>query len=103
VALRLEGERIPVSALDEVSKLTELTEELSLYAASLTDECLVKLQTLKNVQKLGLGATPITEKGLVHLEALSALQHLWLSRPLTTTPEAEKLKDTIPNLTIHPQ
>jgi hypothetical protein len=103
VALKLEGRQIPATALDEVAKLTELSEELSLYAASIDDDSLSKLQGLKKVYRLGLGATPITEKGLAHLEALTQLRHLWLSRPLATSPEAEKLKESLQGLTIHPQ
>jgi hypothetical protein len=102
VKLKLEGRRIPGSVLDEVCKLTELNE-LSLYAASLTDDNLIKLQSLKNLRSLGLGATLITDKGLIHLEPLSRLQWIWLSRRLVPSQGVDDLKAAIPELTVFPQ
>jgi hypothetical protein len=102
VKLNLDGRRIPASVLDQVSQLTELNH-VSLYAASLTDESLVKLQDLKHLASLGLGAATISEKGLVHLQLLSSLKWIWLSRSLAESPEADQLKQAIPGLTIFPQ
>jgi len=102
VGLRLEGRRIPASVLDEACKLTELTE-LSLYAASISDDDLEKLQSLKNLRGLGLGATAITNKGLAHLEKLPALRWIWLPKALVPSPGLEALKTAIPELTAYPQ
>ena len=64
ILIRLEGRQIPASALEEVGKLTELTEELSLYRANITDDSLAQLESLKKLQRLGLGGTPISAEGL---------------------------------------
>jgi len=102
IHLNLEGRRIPVSAVDEVCKLTEL-RHLSLYAASVTDDSLVKLQSLQKLEGLGLGATPITANGLVHLKEITSLKWLWLSQDLAASKQAEDLKTAIPGLTIYGQ
>jgi hypothetical protein len=102
VKLKLEGRRIPASVLDEVCKLTEL-KDLSLYAASLTDDNLARLQTLKNLRALGLGATLITDRGLIHLEPLSSLQWIWVSKRLVPSQGVDDLKAAIPELTVFPQ
>jgi serine/threonine protein kinase len=102
VRIRLDGQRIPASVVDEVSKLTEL-RLVSLYAASLTDGSLEKLQTLSQLRSLGLGATPITEQGIAHLEPITTLRWLWLPKELVNTPAVDKLKAAIPELTVYPQ
>jgi hypothetical protein len=102
VKLKLEGKRIPAAVMDQVGQLTEL-QHLSLYAASITDDSLVRLQGLQSLQSLGLGATPMSQRGIVHLEKLTSLRWIWLSKWLVTTPEVEQLKMAVPDLTVYPQ
>src|SRR5579872_3044100 len=96
IDLRREGAHVPASVLDEVCKLTDLSEGLSLWGADITDDSLANLQSLKKLRGLGLGNTPITPKGLVYLQKLDSLLDLWLSRNRFTDPDVEDLRQKCP-------
>lgn len=98
--LKLDGRHVLASALADVGKLTEI-EELSLYAASLSDESLAHLHGLKKLARIGLGATPITDQGLAHLEKLPALRHIWLPKANVSDEGVAKLKAALPHLNVH--
>jgi hypothetical protein len=104
IDLKLEGRRVPASALVEVGKLTEL-RKLSLYAAKLTDESLENLSGLGDLEALGLGATPISDQGLVHLEKLVSLHSVWLPKTTDKISEQriEELKRALPGLVVYRQ
>jgi hypothetical protein len=102
VKIKLEGKRIPAAVMDQVCQLTEL-QHLSMYAASITDDSLVRLHSLQSLQSLGLGATPISQVGIVHLEKLPSLRWVWLSKWLVVTQEVDQLKRALPDLTVFPQ
>lgn len=98
--LKLDGRHVPGSVLAEVGKLSEL-QQLSLYAASLTDDDVVHLEDLRNLRNLGLGATAITDRGLTHLEKLPELRNAWLPKANLSAEAVEKLKKAVPGLSVH--
>jgi hypothetical protein len=102
VRLKLEGKRIPPSAVEVACRLSEL-RYLSLYGASIGDNDLENLQNLQNLRSLGLAGTAVTEKGLVHLAKLPALQWLWVGQQLVPSPGVDALQAANPGLTIYPQ
>lgn len=98
--LRLTGRDLPVAAMAEVGKLTELLG-LDLYGATVTDEGLAQLKGLQKLRSMGLGATPITDQGLVHLEKLPQLQWIWLPKGTVTQDGIEKLKEARPDMHVY--
>ena len=102
VKLRLEGHHVTATVLDEVAKLPEL-KSLSLYAATISNDNLTKLQELKMLEELGLGETLITDAGLPHLTKLNRLQWLWLPRRQVSNQRIEELKKALPGLTVYLQ
>jgi hypothetical protein len=58
--------------------------EVDLFWQSTTDNVLVHLQGLKQLQVLWLARTHVTDAGLVHLQGLKQLQSLWLDNTHVT-------------------
>ena len=63
---------------------------VDLYGQSITDDVLVHLQGLSQLQRLCLGDTKVTDAGLVHLQGLSQLQGLWLYNTKVTDQGVKK-------------
>jgi hypothetical protein len=57
---------------------------VDLCAQSTTDDVLVHLQGLSQLQVLWLASTRVTDAGLMHLQGLSQLQVLWLDNTKVT-------------------
>jgi hypothetical protein len=102
IKLRLIWGHLPVSALAEVGKLTEL-QSIDLAFSTVNDECLAQLENLHQLRTLGLGGTEITDKGLLHLEKLPSLQYLWAPKQSVTSAGVERLKEARPDLNVYLQ
>ena len=68
--------------------------------SKVTDDGLVHLKGLTNLQFLSLSRTKVTDAGLVHLKGLTKLQYLHLSDTKVTDEGVKKLKQTLPNCEI---
>ena len=64
----------------------------------ITNEDLINLQGLKNLESLELSYAKITDAGLVYLQELKNLRHLFL--PRISDDGSEKLRQALPNCGI---
>ena len=65
-----------------------------------TDEGLVHLKRLTNLESLSLTSTQITDVGLEHLKTLDSLQELNLYDTQVTPEGVRKLQEALPNCEI---
>jgi hypothetical protein len=97
-------QRAEAEAIEKVGGIVEYRPsgvEVSLFGESATDEVLVHLQGLGQVQSLRLDNPNITDAGLVHLQGLSQLQTLDLTGSRVTDEGVRKLQRALPNCYIH--
>ena len=66
----------------------------------ITDEGLVHLEGLTNLETLYLNDTQVTDAGLVHLKGLTKLEWLDLRNTEVTDKGVKKLQEALPNCTI---
>lgn len=96
IGLVLYGTNITDDRLVSLNGLTEL-QELILLKTRVTDDGLVHLKGLTRLRKLNLRSSKVTDAGLIHLKGLTSLQFLWLNRTKVTRVGIEKLQKALPN------
>jgi hypothetical protein len=82
-----------------IQNLTNL-ETLTLTGNRITDTGLAKLAGLAKLEALDLDATDVTDAGLVHLQALRQLKTVGLAGTGVTPEGVKKLKSVLPELDI---
>jgi hypothetical protein len=97
--ISLKGTRIGDLRLDRLAKLTHL-ESLTLDGTNVTDKGLRCLAELKNLSKLCLTDTAVTDAGLEWLGSLDKLEELRLTNTRVTEEGINRLKSTLPRVTI---
>ena len=73
---------------------------LDLTGKSVTNDILVRLEELKQLQTLALAGSDITDAGLTHLRDLTQLQLLTLNGTKVTDHRVKKLQQALPKCKI---
>lgn len=97
--LCLEGTRIGDLRLDQLAELKSL-ESLKLDGTNITDKGLRRLADLKSLRKLYLNDTAVTDAGLEWLGSLNELEMMELRNTRVTQEGINRLKSTLPGVTI---
>lgn len=97
--LKLNNTKITDKSLVDIAKLSNLTR-LHIENTKISDNGLIQLANLQNLEYLNLIGTSITDSGLQRLSILKNLKKLYLWKTKVTQAGADKLKRTLPNLTI---
>ena len=97
--LNLSETGITDESLEVVAQLPNLMR-LRLEKNPITDEGLKQLSNLQHLEYLNLYGTQVTDEGMKHLEQLSKLKKLYLWQTSVSDEAIEKLKATMPNLTV---
>ncbi len=98
--LVLQRTKVTGAGLGHLNGLPQL-QTLALNRAQITDAGLEALKGLTQVQYVDLDGTRVTDAGLEHLKGLTQLQELELEGTEVTYEGVEKLREALPNCTIH--
>ena len=71
--------------------------------SSITDEVLIQIQNLENLESLSLSHTPVTDRGLEYLKGLAKLKNLELYETETTPAGRNMLRSVLPDCVIYPE
>jgi hypothetical protein len=102
IKLRITGRHLPLSALKEIDKLTEL-RAIDFYGTTLTDEGLAELKDLQHLRNAGLAGTPLSDRAASHLAKLQSLQWVWLPQHGVSKEAVDKLKQARPDMNVYLQ
>lgn len=88
--VELENSQISDNDLMHIGKLKQL-QVAAFYNNPITSAGLVHLSGLTNLQNLGLNQTKVDSKGIKHLTAMTKLEKLWLDNSLVDDEAIEEL------------
>ena len=99
-SMDLTGTKVSEAGLAHLKGLTQL-QWLELRNTTVSDAGLAHLKGLTQLQWLDLDDTTVSDAGLAHLKGLTQLRELDLSRTKVSEEGAKKLRQALPNCSIH--
>lgn len=99
VWLNLRDTKVTDAGMPHVGACTSLTR-LHLERTAIGDAGLEHLKGLENLEYLNLYGTQVSDAGLEHLKGLTNLKKLYLWQSKATQEGADKLNESLPELTI---
>ena len=105
----VESQEQPVEAIERLggqitfdrNRPNKPVTDVDLSSTKVTDDELVHLKGLTNLQYLNLTGTKVTDAGLEHLKGLTSLKRLDLDGTKVTTKGVNKLQKALPYCAIH--
>lgn len=88
-------------SVDVFSQLTAL-RELDLWGTNITDEGLMSLVQLPNLESLTLHETSVSDQGVALFYGKASLKEIGLGKTHVTIQAKEKLRESIPGISIWP-